>query len=92
MELDTNPYDYDDDSSSFTRWSTANLDDVMNAISEVNKTLGFSESLLKKMRNTTALQGRQTEENETYRVTWTYHPDNGLEVLYEMKKYRNVFR
>ena len=29
--------------------------------------------------------GRQSEENEKYRVKWSYHPDDGLEVTYEKK-------
>ncbi len=29
--------------------------------------------------------GQQSEENKKFRVSWTYHPDRGLEVLYEKK-------
>lgn len=35
------------------------------------------------MLETSARMGRQREENDKYRVTWTYHPDEGLEVTYE---------
>ena len=37
------------------------------------------------MMKTTALMGRQEEETKKYRVSWTYHPDRGLEVTYEEK-------
>lgn len=35
---------------------------------------------------TNALMGRQREENDKYRVSWTYHPNRGLEVTYEKSK------
>ena len=31
--------------------------------------------------------GRQSSENEKYKVSWTYHPDDGLKVTYEKKEY-----
>ena len=37
------------------------------------------------MMKTTALMGRQSAETDKYKVSWTYHPDNGLEVTYEKK-------
>lgn len=75
MKLDTNVY---------------NLDDYMNIeawydIEEVNKGLGFSEALMEKMGQTRSIDGRQSDENDKVRVSWTYHPDKGLEVLYERK-------
>ena len=45
----------------------------------------FSDSLYQDMLNTSAIMGRQSEENEKYRVKWSYHPDDGLEVTYEKK-------
>ena len=75
MKIDTNPNNtkkgYDSDAGA--------------AISKVNEELGFSDALLEKMAQTRALDGKQTEENTRFRVTWTYHPNNGLEVLYEKK-------
>ena len=37
------------------------------------------------MLKTNALMGRQTEENDKYKVAWSYHPDDGLEVTYSKK-------
>ena len=37
------------------------------------------------MMNTSALMGRQVEENDKYKVSWTYHPDDGLTVTYTKK-------
>ena len=38
-----------------------------------------------RMDNTTALDGAQHETWGTLTVTWTYHPDNGLDVIFEDK-------
>lgn len=82
MKLDTNPDDVDSDSYKFDYdvFIAAN-----EAIERVNKELGFSDSLIEKMNTTTWSQGKQTDENDKFKVTWTYHPDKGLEVMYEKK-------
>ena len=85
LEIDTNPEDYDDDSTAFAIWYLSNNDEMDAAIAEINKTLGFAESLQKKMNTTNSSQGKQTDENDQYKVTWSYHPDRGLKVIYEMK-------
>lgn len=53
------------------------------AIEEINKALGFPQSLYQKMGETRSLDGRQTQTSDDITVSWTYHPDNGLEILYE---------
>ncbi len=58
---------------------------ALEAIKFANEKLGFNGSLYSKMMETTALMGRQTDENDKYEVSWTYHPDDGLEVTYEKK-------
>ncbi len=84
MKIDTNPTDIDDDD--FT-WSDISLSMEASAlVEEVNKKLQFSSSLYQKMCETTWSQGRLYDENNYYKVSWTYHPDKGLEILYEMKK------
>lgn len=60
--------------------------DSLEAIQYANREFGFSYYLYERMINTSALMGRQYEENDKYRVSWTYHPDNGLEVTYEKKR------
>lgn len=75
MRLDTNPYDLDD-----------KIDmEAAEAIEAANTELGFSESVYQRMLETRALDGRQTAEASGYTVSWTYHPDDGLEVMYEVK-------
>lgn len=60
-------------------------EDALEAIRYANEELGFNGSVYSKMLETTALMGRQSEENDKYIVSWTYHPDDGLEVTYEVK-------
>ena len=55
------------------------------AIININRALGLPDSLYEEMRQTTWSMGKQ---NETYTdvgitVSWTYHPDKGLEVTYK---------
>lgn len=76
MTLDTNPYDFDD----------YVLSGMLDKIKKANSRLGFTDGLYQKMLSTSALQGRQTDENDLVTVQWTYHPDHGLEVIYEVKK------
>ena len=58
---------------------------ALKAIKYANEELGFNGSVYSNMMNTSALMGRQSAETNKYRVSWTYHPDDGLEVTYEKK-------
>lgn len=82
LEIDTNPNNADPDSFSY---NSRKASDSLDGIKFVNEKLGFSNSVYRKMVSTTALMGRQTAENKHFRVSWTYHPSNGLEVMYERK-------
>jgi hypothetical protein len=81
LKIDTNPNDTDDDD--FTYSDYAIMKGALAAIEQVNEALGLSESVYERMKNTTALQGVQTANGDGVVVTWTYHPDNGLEIMYE---------
>ncbi len=82
MKLDTNPTNADSDD--IWKYYDAAIG-VSELMEEIHKDLGFKSSLTEKMNSTTALQGRQSESNEDYEVTWSYHPDKGLEIMYETK-------
>ena len=75
MKVDTNPNDED------------NFTDFVSymAIYGINSKLGFSEALIEKMNQTRSMDGRLTDANDKVAVSWTYHPDQGLEILYENK-------
>lgn len=49
----------------------------------VNNALGLPDSVLEKMKHTRALDGIQTETFEGLEVSWSYHPENGMEIIYE---------
>lgn len=68
-----------------------NIDDYVNkeaysSLSLVNSALNLPNSLFEKMCSTRAIDGRQKESYENIAVSWTYHPDQGIEVMYEKTK------
>ncbi len=81
LEIDTNPADWDSDYVSLFY----DYDDYTNCIKNVHSALGIPDSLLQKMLSTNSLQGRQNADYDTFTVSWTYHPDSGLEIMYELK-------
>lgn len=72
--VDTNPSDEDEEMD-----YAAYL-----AILEINESLGLPESVNNKMEKTRSMDGIQTASGEGFEVSWTYHPDNGLEVTYSL--------
>ena len=75
LRIDTNPADEDDFYDS----------GATKAIRKINKELDLPDSLYEKMTETRALDGRQNWTNNRITVSWTYHPDQGLEIIYERK-------
>lgn len=75
LRIDTNPSDRND----------FYYTEAADAIQDINRALGFSSALYRKMLETRALDGRQYDENDRVKVSWTYHPDKGLVVTYEKK-------
>lgn len=61
----------EDDSSGLT---TLQLDCLIDA-------LGAPESVSVQMNSTTAMQGRQSATWDGITASWTYHPDNGLDII-----------
>lgn len=51
----------------------------------VFKKLDISSATVAKITNTRAIDGTQTDENDKIKLTWTYHPDNGLSIIFEKK-------
>ncbi len=45
--------------------------------------LGFSSAVAERMSKTRALDGTQTAEGNNCNVSWTYHPDDGLQMVFE---------
>ena len=59
-------------------------DEAYSAIISINSYIGIPSSVLEKMSNTRALDGMQSQRCGYYTVTWSYHPDSGMEVFYEV--------
>ncbi len=57
----------------------------MNFIQVVNHELGLPDAVYERMEATRALDGTQTADYENVFVSWSYHPDTGLKVIYEAK-------
>lgn len=63
-----------------------NIDDVFDgntyyAIEDTIEALGLPASLVVELGQTRALDGRQSRDYDYVSVTWSYHPDNGLNVV-----------
>lgn len=77
LNIDTNPYDWDDNGLAYP--------DAYTALIAINDVLGLPSSLLNDMGETTGADGKQSEtfEEQGVTVSWKYHPDRGLEVTYK---------
>jgi len=73
LRIDTNPRDIEGYYDS----------DALESIRKIHASLGLPESILDKMTSTRALDGRQTQRHNGIAISWTYHPDAGLEIIYE---------
>ena len=72
VTVDTNPYDLDD---YLVSGSTT-------AIRSFHDRLGLPDYIWTEMSQTRYLDGRQTETVNGYVISWTFHPDRGLEATY----------
>lgn len=72
LRIDTNPYDISDYNSK------EGLTELETAIDK----LKLPSTLKEEMYETRAMDGRQVKDYDGITVSWTYHPDQGLEVLF----------
>lgn len=75
LNIDTNPSDKDD----YTDY------EAYLSIVAVNEALELPESVINRMNQTRSLDGIQTYSTDELDISWTYHPDKGLEVIYALK-------
>lgn len=75
MTIDNNPLNLKGGS---IIWNDAGLKHVKLT----NRSLGLPDWLYEEMANTRAIDGRQKEIFKDVTVTWSYHPNQGLEVIY----------
>ena len=74
ITVDTNPDNEDD------YYNKASVDLVRN----LNRAMELPSSVMERMMRTTYDQGIQTYEGKKFEASWTYHPDKGLCVTYEV--------
>lgn len=75
LYIDTNPSDTDD-----------YMDyEAYIAITSINEALELPESVLNRMNQTRSMDGIQTYSTDDLDISWTYHPNRGLEVNYSLK-------
>lgn len=48
--------------------------------------LKLPDSLIDAMCSTNSLMGRQIEQHGDFEISWSYHPDNGLDVIFKIIK------
>lgn len=75
LTVDTNPKDED----SYTNY------EAYLAIMAINEVLELPESVLNKMNQTRSIDGIQSYSTDELDISWTYHPNRGLEVNYSLK-------
>ena len=78
LSVDTNPFDVDSDYMDITDSAI-----YYSVLLKVNEELGLSEATTNRMNHARALDGTQTISDNNINVTYLYHPDHGLEVMYE---------
>ena len=76
ISVDTNPLNIDD-------YYSATYTNILKAM---NNALGLPAYVYQSMITTTALMGRQTATANGITVSWTYHPNRGLEAMYILAK------
>ena len=75
LSIDTNPSDKDD----YVDY------EAYQAIVSINEALELPESVLNRMNQTRSMDGIQSYSTSELEITWTYHPDKGMEVNYTLK-------
>lgn len=72
LQVDTNPYDIDE-------YYDSTYIEILNSTLTALK---LPDYIYQRMLKTTAMQGRQDVTVNGINVSWTYHPDKGLEVMF----------
>lgn len=78
-ESSTSVY-FSGDEDSLTVETKFNLDWVEALLDE----LGFPSATIDRMGQTRALDGTLTAEGDNVTATWTYHPDDGLNIVFSV--------
>lgn len=84
--FDTTVVERSDANSVSLNFEGFELEDHDNRVRELLTELGFNASaVMDRFGNTRALDGTQTDESDKARISWSYHPDDGLSVVLSIK-------
>lgn len=83
ISLDSNPEDIDD--NSYRHYSNTYGSEVINVTQTLLKIFGFHDYVYKNIVSTTYADGKQEETSENIIVTWKFHPDKGIEIMFKKK-------
>lgn len=64
-------------------WSGASYEDLMCVLD--NQKLGVPDYITQAVLNTRAIDGRQSDEFDGISMSWSYHPDNGMDITFHQK-------
>lgn len=78
LSIDTNPLNFDGSKIVGLIHNYTGVEIVERA----NQAFGLPDWLSEEMERTRAIDGRQREEFDNLVVSWIYHPNSGLEVMY----------
>lgn len=62
------------------QYDILSVSDIQNVCS----TLELPETLFEEMSRTNSLMGKQTQNSKGYQISWSYHPNNGLDVYFKV--------
>lgn len=84
LKIDTNPYNLGGTDLTDIA-GQLDMSQGQKIVEKVNELMGLPSYVWYEMSQTRALDGTQKEVVGNVTITWTYHPHNGLEVLYFKK-------
>lgn len=81
ITIDSNPFGASKKSLAYQ----LTTDTALVYIKQLNAALGLPDWLYDEMVSTRAIDGRQKETFDYVTVSWSYHPDSGINILYRKK-------
>lgn len=82
VSVDDSGIDYSGDADSLDVSISYPDDDAIAWLGALLDDLGFSPAVVDRIGHTRALDGTQDADGDHVTATWTYHPDNGLAVVF----------
>lgn len=85
VDVNDDDVDYTGDATSLEVDVEYPYGDALEWFETLLEEFGFSSAVQSRIGQTRALDGTQEAETDDVRVTWTYHPDNGLSAVFSLE-------